>query len=217
MLARGDRVRTGPEATKPEGSTRERLLEAGIRLFAERGFKAVSVGDIEQAVGLVPRRGALYRHFASKEALLAAAVETYLASVAEARAEYAGAAVGEGASARDVGAFILAEMDRQQQITQVLERDGDRLVQLRDRFRDEVSDQGYRGMAEILRAWIGARSERADEDAIDGLAVLLLGALVNVRRSTWTLGAAPLGLDDDALLDSWAELCEATVATGGRS
>ncbi|NYJ03063.1 AcrR family transcriptional regulator [Nocardioides thalensis] len=210
-------MRTGPEATKPEGSTRERLLEAGIRLFAERGFKAVSVGDIEQAVGLVPRRGALYRHFASKEALLAAAVETYLASVAEARAEYAGAAVGEGASARDVGAFILAEMDRQQQITQVLERDGDRLVQLRDRFRDEVSDQGYRGMAEILRAWIGARSERADEDAIDGLAVLLLGALVNVRRSTWTLGAAPLGLDDDALLDSWAELCEATVATGGRS
>lgn len=208
---------TGPDETKPEGSTRERLLEAGIRLFAERGFKAVSVGDIEQAVGLVPRRGALYRHFASKEALLAAAVETYLASVAEARAEYAGATVGEGASARDVGAFILAEMDRQQQITQVLERDGDRLVQLRDRFREEVSDQGYRGMAEILRGWLGARPVRAGQDAIDGLAVLLLGALVNVRRSTWTLGAPPLGLDDDALLDSWAELCEATVATGGRS
>src|SRR5437660_5443162 len=60
--------------------TRQRLLEAGMRLFAERGFRATSVGDIEEAVGLEPRRGALYKHFRSKQALLEAAVRMHLAS-----------------------------------------------------------------------------------------------------------------------------------------
>ena len=55
-------------------SSRDKLLAQGLRLFAERGFDAVSVGEIEQAAGLVPRRGAMYRHFASKDALLEAVV-----------------------------------------------------------------------------------------------------------------------------------------------
>jgi AcrR family transcriptional regulator len=58
-------------------TTRERLLREGLRLFAEHGFAGTSVGAIEAAAGLQPRRGALYRHFASKEALLAAAVQRY--------------------------------------------------------------------------------------------------------------------------------------------
>src|SRR5690606_17407497 len=95
------------------GSTRERLLEAGLRLFAERGFSAVTVGDIERAVGLVPRRGALYRHFASKEALLGAAVEAHLTSVATARSHYTERADAGAATAVELGHFILAEMDRQ--------------------------------------------------------------------------------------------------------
>ena len=47
--------------TEP-GSTRQRLLDEGMRLFAERGFRATGVGDIEAAAGLQPRRGALYKH-----------------------------------------------------------------------------------------------------------------------------------------------------------
>src|SRR5947209_19467645 len=64
-----------------EGSTRDRLLAAGIRLFAERGFTGTTVGDIEAAAGLQPRRGAMYHHFPTKQALLEAAVETHLAVI----------------------------------------------------------------------------------------------------------------------------------------
>ncbi|PXY27843.1 hypothetical protein BAY60_15875 [Prauserella muralis] len=200
-------------AAGAKGSTRDRLLDAGIRLFAEHGFTAVSVGDIEQAVGLVPRRGALYRHFASKEALLAAAVEAHLGSVAEARSLYAGRAEAGAASAKELGAFILSEMDRQQLITQVFERDGDRLVELRDRFRREVSDAGYRAMAEILRAWLDASGAAlAHPDGLDAVAVHLVGALVNVRRSTWTLGRPPLELAESDIVDAWARLCAIVLA-----
>lgn len=63
-------------------STSDRLLVAGMELFAERGFRATTVGDIEAAVGLAPRRGALYKHFASKQALLEAAVRSHIDAAA---------------------------------------------------------------------------------------------------------------------------------------
>ncbi len=49
-----------------------RVLDAAGRLFRERGFDNVSVSEIMKAAGLT--HGAFYGHFASKDALVAAAV-----------------------------------------------------------------------------------------------------------------------------------------------
>lgn len=49
--------------------TRERLLEQGAALFAERGFHGVGVEELGDAVGLTGP--SLYRHFRTKKALLA--------------------------------------------------------------------------------------------------------------------------------------------------
>lgn len=196
--------------------TRTRLIEAGLRLFAKRGFDAVSVGDIEKAVGLVPRRGGLYRHFTSKAELLGAAAEEHLASISAARADFGATAASATLDAAEFGRYILAELDRQRLLTHVLERDGVRLPELRDRFRSEVSDGSYRALAEILQAWLAARGadqgepERPQAD-VETQAVLLLGSLVNARRSAWTLGAPPLELEDDRLVEGWSLLCEAVL------
>jgi TetR/AcrR family transcriptional regulator, cholesterol catabolism regulator len=53
--------------------TRERVLDAAIRLFADRGFEACTMRDLGSAVGV--KAPALYNHFISKEALLGEAVE----------------------------------------------------------------------------------------------------------------------------------------------
>jgi len=50
----------------------ERIVKEASRLFRERGFENVSVGDVMKAAGLT--HGAFYAHFASKEQLQAAAV-----------------------------------------------------------------------------------------------------------------------------------------------
>src|SRR5260370_640739 len=63
--------------------TRERLMSAALKLFAERGYKATTVGAIETKAGLSPRSGALYQHFKSKQELLEAAIENELAAVGE--------------------------------------------------------------------------------------------------------------------------------------
>src|SRR4051794_6130095 len=50
-------------------SRREQILRAAAQLFAERGSRAVGVDDVGAAVGVTGP--AIYRHFASKDAMLA--------------------------------------------------------------------------------------------------------------------------------------------------
>lgn len=50
-------------------NTRDRIKQAALPLFAEKGFAATSIAAIESAAELAPRAGAFYRHFSSKQAL----------------------------------------------------------------------------------------------------------------------------------------------------
>lgn len=49
-------------------STKERIIEKSLELFAQRGFSGVSVRDIAKAVGV--RESALYKHFKNKQDIL---------------------------------------------------------------------------------------------------------------------------------------------------
>ncbi|MFM8304121.1 MAG: TetR/AcrR family transcriptional regulator [Actinomycetota bacterium] len=71
----------------PRGQTRERILDAALTLFLERGIAGTTVSDIERAVGLAAGTGSFYRHFPSKEAIVVPAFERGLAQAAEAIAE----------------------------------------------------------------------------------------------------------------------------------
>lgn len=56
--------------TEAKARRRDALLDAAARHFAERGFNGVSIEDLGAAVGM--SGPAVYRHFESKHALLAA-------------------------------------------------------------------------------------------------------------------------------------------------
>jgi TetR/AcrR family transcriptional repressor of nem operon len=76
----------------------QRILDEAARLFRERGFAGVSLGEIMKATGLT--HGPFYNHFASKQALMANCIAQASAKnvedlngmpeTAEARAAYAG-------------------------------------------------------------------------------------------------------------------------------
>ena len=55
------------------GNRREAILEAATRLFSTRGYADTGIDDIGEAVGVTGP--AVYRHFASKQDLLVAALE----------------------------------------------------------------------------------------------------------------------------------------------
>ncbi len=56
--------------TQAKADRRAMLLESAARLFAERGFDRVSIEDLGSAAGV--SGPAMYRHFPSKQAVLAA-------------------------------------------------------------------------------------------------------------------------------------------------
>lgn len=59
----------GAVTKRAANSRREEILRAAAKMFASRGFHGVSIDDIGAAVGI--SGPGLYRHFASKEAMLA--------------------------------------------------------------------------------------------------------------------------------------------------
>src|SRR5437879_8053532 len=60
-----------------KAETRSLLIEAGVRVFAERGIELGSLDDVAQAAGFT--KGAIYRQFPSKSAFLLALFEQYAA------------------------------------------------------------------------------------------------------------------------------------------
>jgi AcrR family transcriptional regulator len=63
----------GPRAEKAE-ATRARLIEVAAELFGERGYEATSIEEVLDRAEV--SKGALYHHFASKEALFEAVYRT---------------------------------------------------------------------------------------------------------------------------------------------
>ena len=57
--------------------TKQKILDKALELFSSRGYDAVSVGEIAQAVGI--KAPSLYNHFPSKQAIFDALVESVAA------------------------------------------------------------------------------------------------------------------------------------------
>jgi AcrR family transcriptional regulator len=58
---------------RSSSDTSERIHDAGLTLFNEHGYTGATVRELAEACGLTP--GAIYNHYASKEALLFAIVD----------------------------------------------------------------------------------------------------------------------------------------------
>jgi AcrR family transcriptional regulator len=188
--------------------TRDRLLDAAMHLFAQKGVASSTVGDIELAAGLAPRSGALYNYFDSKDALLIAGLERHLATVRDIERDLALRPLGDRRSEFTMlGHWLLHELEVERDITHILEREGDHVAEIRERMRTGISDRGYLIGADVIGRW------RTDLNQAERqrLAVIAVGALINYKRSTWTFGRAPLDLDAEALVDSWVHVCIAII------
>ncbi len=85
-------MRTSREQTV---QTRERVINTASRLFRERGINGIGVADLMHDAGLT--HGGFYKHFESKQALIAAACTSALAlTQAELANKIAGARDADG-------------------------------------------------------------------------------------------------------------------------
>lgn len=71
-----------PRDEVAEGERRSQILEVAGRLFEQRGYAAVSVGEIAAEVGVT--KAALYHHFRGKDELYASVIGSTLEAIADA-------------------------------------------------------------------------------------------------------------------------------------
>jgi AcrR family transcriptional regulator len=198
-------------------STRTRLLEAALTLFAANGFRGTSVGEIEAAAGLTERGGAAYKHFRSKTEILHAALERQIEQIIEMRRNVTHMLpLGDlRAELVLVARWILAELNHERLINGILEKDGDTAPELCEEFRSRVVEPGYAATSEILRERLTDLRMDPSTDC-DALAAVLVGALVNYRRHEWTFTTPPLGVDESRYVESIVNLLLREPATHAR-
>ena len=134
--------------------TRERIIEEALRLFAEKGYSATAVSEIEAAAGLSPGAGGLYRHFRSKEEVLAAAVRAHAARTTDQiEVTLHSAAAAQLTPLPDRLRYLcelgLAKMSEEANLIRVIFRDLDQFPQLVDEFREDLVQPLY----EIMTTW----------------------------------------------------------------
>ncbi len=73
MAETNKKIHSMPLDEAGEKTTREKIFEASLDLFAQKGFDAVSMREIAEAVGI--KKASLYSHFSSKDELLEKLIE----------------------------------------------------------------------------------------------------------------------------------------------
>lgn len=187
-------------------SSRERLLVAAQRLFADRGFAATAVGDIEEAAGFTRRGGTFYRHFPSKQAVLTELIDRSRLSLSQTSSPLRLLPLGDvTAEMRLVARAVLAGIDTEEDIHRILDGCGDHAEEAREQMLANVVEPSYAAAAKILTTW-GTASTSSQAEA---LVAILVGGLVNTRRNRWTFGRVPLNIADEQLVEAFVALVTA--------
>jgi AcrR family transcriptional regulator len=183
---------------RAKSDRRSALIREASRLFAERGFPSVTLEDIGAAVGV--SGPAVYRHFASKQALLAA----ILVGVSE-RLRDGGRAVTDGtADAREaLAALIRFHVD-------FALTDAD-VIRVQDRDLQSLPDPELhrvrRLQREYVELWVGVLRgihPRLDDTELRVRAHAAFGLINSTPHSVRGLRSAPPEDDVRAILEQLA-------------
>lgn len=184
--------------------TRERIVAAARELFAQRGYRGTSVGDIERAAGLSPRSGALYKHFASKRQVLEAVMAQHSGVVDDMAAQLALLPLGDLRAELTLTArWGLAELRREHELTRIVMKEGERFPELADTFREAIVAHGHRMAVAWLERHVAARGGRVE--AVEATASVLTDSLVGYTLQELLFGPAPAGVDEERFLAAWVD------------
>lgn len=187
-----------PRRTSGGAATRERILAAAERLFAERGYSGVSMPAIAAAAGITA--GAIYKHFVSKEQLFFLIVRRAV-EAAPTTTEVEGRA-GPAALARIVGAYTTRRLKRVRQLAIEIHYAAAQDAQVRRLLRASVDREIGEMAAGIAAAQAAGEIDAALNPQLTAAAIM---SLIMGLMHAETLTPQLVG---DAV---WRDLIEAAV------
>jgi AcrR family transcriptional regulator len=198
---------------RPPGAgvpTRQRLIDAAVALFAERGYEGTSVGEIESAADLVPRSGALYKHFPSKRALLEAALAQRIGAIDRLEDRIELLQVGDlDAELTLIARLALEELDRERELARLVMKEGDRFPEIAAGFHAAIVRRGHR----IAEAWIERRVESGELRVGDprAIAQVLTDSLVGYALQHFIFGEHMAAVERDRFVAAWVAIANALL------
>jgi AcrR family transcriptional regulator len=181
----------------------QRVLDAAMRLFSERGYAQTTIADIEAAAGLTVGAGGIYRHFRSKRDLLEAGVR----AVIEADETMQRVAEVPDLPLRDqltlyvrVGLVMIRS---QRDLIRLLYRDLDEVPELLAEVKERLIHVGTRELAIRLRDLAKANDLDSTRD-FEALAALYVGSVVNLGVLEAILDV-PSPVDDERFVAAFVD------------
>ena len=181
-------------------NTKDRIMQAALKLFLEQGFQKTSIARIETEAGLVPRAGAFYRHFDGKQALLVEIAKAYVSETPEDFGLDRLADFGDTRSELVAIALKYEEaMIRQKPFARLIEE-----IRLLD-FGAELQDELDADMMLGFAAWISEKPAAKDlsQKQLAALLVSMIGGWLFYIFKVQQDVTVDL-LDRDTMLDEWA-------------
>jgi AcrR family transcriptional regulator len=164
---------------------RRQILEAAVKVFADKGFHAARVGDIAEEAGIA--YGLVYHYFQSKEDLLETIFRTTWTEMLARVREVEEANVPAAEAVRQVTALLLRTWRRDPDLVRVLVRE----VTRNQHVQKEVEEitHAMEALERIIRRGQEVGEFRVELDSRLAAAVFY-GALEEVL-SGWVLGQLP--------------------------
>ncbi len=194
-------------------STRDRILNEALRLFAEQGYTGTSVASIEEAAGLSPRSGGLYTHFGTKEQVLSTAVARAVETAETGFALAPMLSLGNlEAELMLIARGSLVLLDNWRNLIRVIITEHDKFPAVMSEARERLFEPARR----FLATWL---AEKAAPDTPDrdyaAITAIWLGALENYWAATRFYDDQPFGIDEDRFVGQWVATLHAAI--GGPS
>jgi AcrR family transcriptional regulator len=209
-----------PKALRWERRPDERpteLLEAALRIFAERGYANTRLEDIATAVGVT--KGTIYHYFTAKEDLLLRAIEHYheqafrpLQQVLRER---------RGPVSATIRLFLrraFGGMDatRLNVLTLLVQGVASEVPHAYHRWMKNGPIRGWEILAALIEEGKAAGEFRADADSEIIARITLSGLILQLSWQRFADGVPRVAIDTDRLIDSTAEFLLRSLRPSGR-
>ena len=185
-----------------------------MTLFAQQGYGATSIADIQRACGLSPGSGALYKHFPSKKALLQEATRRHLEQMSAMHDDYNRTRPTDVQGALRAGAEqIWASVHNNAALLRVMFREPEALDGMVDDVWSVANTTAYKRAGRALAAATEAGAAQVDDP--EATAIVLVAALAYLPIAQLVVGRTPGDVDAERFREAWLRLAEG-VFTGTR-